>query len=183
VIPANALPGDIVLTRISGFTGKAIAAGQALIGRRSPVQHAMIYVGSGMVVQAMPGGAELIPLADANEPVIWSTGAIRLRADQRGAIANAARRLVRTPYSYADYGSIGLAAAHIRPRFVRDYVADTGHMICSQLVDYAHYLGGSYLFADGRIPGDVTPSDLYWLFEERAHLNWLASLREGALPL
>jgi cell wall-associated NlpC family hydrolase len=182
-VSAAPLPGDIALTRISGFTGKAISAGQALIGRASPVQHAMIYVGSGMVVQAMPGGAELIPLADANEPVIWSTGAIVLTAAQRSKIATAARGLVGTPYSYVDYGSIGLAAAHIRPRFVRDYVADTGHMICSQLVDYAHFLGGSHLFTDGRIPGDVTPSDLYALFQERAHLNWLASLREGALPL
>jgi Uncharacterized distant relative of cell wall-associated hydrolases len=169
---ANALPGDIALTRISGVTGKAIAAGQALIGDGAPVQHAMIYVGAGYVVQAMPGGAEMVALADANEPVIWSSEAIPLTAAQRIKISSVARSLVGTPYSYADYLSIGLAAAHIRPRFVRDYVADSGHMICSQLVDYAHFLGGSHLFTDGRLAGDVTPGDLWKLLRSK-----------GALPL
>jgi hypothetical protein len=169
---SNAQPGDIALTRISGFTGKAIAAGQWVIGDAAPVQHAMIYVGGGYVVQAMPGGAEMIPLADANEPVIWSTDVIPLTAARRIKIAAIARAMVGTPYSYTDYLSIGLAAAHIRPRFVRDYVATSGHMICSQLVDYAHDIAGSHLFTDGRMVGDVTPGDLWKLLRSK-----------GALPL
>lgn len=162
------LPGDFCLTKISGITGKAIALGQALIGDASPVQHAMLYVGGGNIVQAMPGGAELIPLADANEPYIWSSGKIPLTARQRVQIADGARWLVDTPYSFVDYLSIGLAAWHIRPAWVRDRVAATDHLICSQLVDVCYEAAGVELFTDGRIPGDVTPTDLYRLVKEDA---------------
>jgi hypothetical protein len=46
---------------------------------------------------------------------------------------------------------------------VRDYVADTHHMICSQLVDYAYLSAGVRLFPYGEIPGDVIPADLWRL--------------------
>lgn len=169
------LPGDFALTRISGFTGRAIAAGQWLIGDGSPVQHAMIYVGGGYVVQAMPGGAEMIRLEDANEPVIWSTdiGASTpaqrrvwgMSPDKRRAVVREALALVDTPYSFVDYASIGLAAWHIRPAWVRNFVASTSHMICSQLVDEAYKRAGVQLFDDGRLPGDVTPGDLWHLLQ------------------
>ncbi|MEU1074321.1 MULTISPECIES: hypothetical protein [unclassified Streptomyces] len=154
-------PGDFALTRISGVTGRLISAGQALVGDRAPVQHAYVYVGAGWIVQAMPGGAELIPLEAASVPVLWSTGLIPLTAAERIRICGAARRLVGTPYSFLDYASIGLAHWHIRPRWLRDYVADSRHLICSQLVDVAYETAGVRLFTDGRIPGDVTPGDLW----------------------
>lgn len=158
-------PGDFALTKISGFTGKAIAAAQWLIGDGSPVQHALLYVGNGYIVQAMPGGAEMIRLEDANEPVLWSTDLIPLTAAQRMRIVNEARELVDTPYSFADYLSIGLAHFHVRPAWLRNYIADSGHMICSQLVDEAHKRAGVALFDDGRLPGDVTPGDLWKLLQ------------------
>lgn len=158
-------PGDFALTRISGITGRLIAAGQWLIGDGSPVQHAMIYVGGGYIVQAMPGGAEMIPLEDANVPVVWSTGHFDLSTSRRRDIANEAINLVGTPYSFLDYGSIALAAWHIRPPWVRRYVTATRHLICSQLVDLAYARAGVVLFDDGRIPGDVTPGDLWKLLQ------------------
>lgn len=156
-------PGDFALTRISGFTGRAIAAGQWMIGDGSPAQHAMVYVGDGQVVQAMPSGAELIDLEDANDPVVWSTWRIPLTADQRAMISAHAVGLVGTPYSFLDYASIGLAHFRVRPAWVREYVANSGHMICSQLVDEVYLRAGVHLFNDGRIPGDVTPGDLWRL--------------------
>jgi hypothetical protein len=48
---------------------------------------------------------------------------------------------------------------------VRDFVADEGHLICSQLVDEAYLRAGVHLFDDGRLPGDVTPGDLWWLLQ------------------
>jgi hypothetical protein len=38
-------------------------------------------------------------------------------------------------------------------------------MICSQLADTAAAEGGWHLFEDGRWPGDVTPGDLYRLYQ------------------
>jgi cell wall-associated NlpC family hydrolase len=160
-------PGDFALTRISGFTGRFVAAGQALVGDAAPVQHAYVYVGNGEIVQAMPGGAELIRLEDAAEPVVWSTGKVPLTAADRMRICGAARGLVGTPYSFLDYGSIALAHYRIRPAWVRDFVADSGHLICSQLVDEAYLRAGIHLFSDGRLPGDVTPGDLWKLLHPK----------------
>lgn len=155
------LPGDFALTKISGITGTAIAAGQWLIGDAAPVQHAMIYTGMGMVVQAMPGGAELIPLADAAEPVVWSTGRVPVTWSQRARMVRESHALVGTPYSFLDYASIAMATYRIRPAWVADFIADTGHLICSQLVDEVYLRAGVHLFDDGRLPGDVTPGDLW----------------------
>ncbi|KUN16541.1 hypothetical protein AQJ23_44925 [Streptomyces antibioticus] len=156
-------PGDFALTKIGGFTGRFVATGQWLVGDAAPVQHAFIYVGNGEIVQAMPGGAELIPLEEANEPVVWSTGKIPLTAVDRVRIVGAARGLVGTPYSFLDYASIALAHYRVRPAWVRDFVADSGHLICSQLVDEAYLRADVHLFDDGRLPGDVTPGDLWKL--------------------
>ncbi|MGW1828854.1 hypothetical protein ACWCO0_09570 [Streptomyces tubercidicus] len=158
-------PGDFALTKIRGITGRAISAGQYLIGDGAPVQHAMVYVGEGMIVQAMPGGAELIPLEVASEPVVWSTGHFDLSDQTRFNIAMEARSLVGTPYSFLDFVSLALERFHVRPRWVRDYVQSTGHLICSQLVDVAYRRAGVQLFDDGRIPGDVTPGDLWRLIK------------------
>lgn len=157
------LPGDFALTKITGFTGRAIAAGQALIGDASPVQHALIYVGNGMIIQAMPGGAELIPLEDASDPVLWSSHLFPLTDAQRDAMVVEAVALVGTPYSYMDYASLGLAHFSVRPAWVTKFIADSGHLICSQLVDEVYARAGIQLFDDGRLPGDVTPGDLYKL--------------------
>ncbi|MGW0468307.1 hypothetical protein ACWDX6_24030 [Streptomyces sp. NPDC003027] len=161
------LPGDFALTKIGGITGEFVAAGQALVGDAAPVQHAFVYVGGGYIVQAMPGGAEMIPLEDASDPVAWSTGKIPLTIDERQSVMEAATDLVGTPYSFLDYASIALAHYRIRPRWVRDFVADTGHMICSQLVDEVYLRAGVHLFDDGRLPGDVTPGDLWKLLHQK----------------
>lgn len=161
------IPGDFALTKIGGVTGRLVAAGQALIGDAAPVQHAFVYVGNGQVVQAMPGGAELIQLEDASPVVQWSTGHLDLTSEQRAIISANAIWLVGTPYSYLDYASLGLAHFRVRPAWVTNYIASTGHLICSQLVDEVHLRAGVHLFDDGRLPGDVTPGDLWKLLNPR----------------
>ncbi|MFB8071099.1 hypothetical protein [Streptomyces californicus] len=161
------LPGDFGLTRIEGITGRLVAAGQALVGDAAPVQHAFVYVGKGMVVQAMPGGAELIPIENASPVVQWSTGHFDLPQWRRVTMVGEALSLVGTPYSFLDYASIALAHYRIRPAWVRDFVADTGHMICSQLVDEVYLRAGVHLFDDGRLPGDVSPGDLWKLLNPK----------------
>jgi hypothetical protein len=98
--------------------------------------------------------------------VVWSSGVLRLNDYERHVIASTGFSLIDTPYSFLDYASIALAAFHIRPRVVRDFVANSDHMICSQLVDFAYDMAGVHLFDDGRIPGDVTPGDLYRLLAD-----------------
>lgn len=174
------LPGDFALTRIEGITGRLVAAGQALVGDAAPVQHAFVYVGHGMVVQAMPSGAEYIPLREASPVVQWSTGHFALTPEQRETVITEAGWLVGTPYSFLDYGSIALAHYRIRPAWVRDFVADTGHMICSQLVDEVYLRAGVHLFDDGRLPGDVTPGDLWKLLNPKSVTSTDRDLRRLA---
>ncbi|WP_097964575.1 hypothetical protein [Streptomyces sp. or20] len=161
------LPGDFALTRIEGITGRFVAAGQALVGDAAPVQHAFVYVGDGLCVQAMPGGAEMVSVEEVSPVVQWSAGHFDLSQGRRDLIVVHALSLVGTPYSFLDYGSIALAHYRIRPAWVRDFVADTGHMICSQLVDEVYLRAGVHLFDDGRLPGDVTPGDLWKLLNPK----------------
>lgn len=159
------LPGDFALTKIRGVAGAFVGAGQRLVGDGAPVHHAFVYVGGGYVVQAMPSGAEMIRIEDASPVVAWSTGRVFLTAAQRMVVAEEATNCVGTPYSFLDYASIALAHYRIRPRVLRDFVASTGHMICSQLVDEVYKRAGVHLFDDGRLPGDVTPGDLWRLIK------------------
>lgn len=151
-------PGDIGLVHITGFTGALITAGQWLVGSASYWTHAFVVVEDGMVVQAQPGGAERIPLADAvaGRRVVYSD--LQISADQRGEIIAHANRLVGTPYSYLDYVAIA-AARWFRWRRPMDYVEDERHMICSQLADESYWMSGVCLFPN-RDPGDVAPGDI-----------------------
>ncbi|AWN05283.1 peptidase [Streptomyces phage Ibantik] len=158
--------GDFGLTKISGLAGAFVSFGQWFVGDFAPVQHALVYVGDGMVVQAMPSGAELIRLEDASPVVKWSTGLIHLTDEKREEIADEAYGLVGTPYSFLDYVSIALERLGIRPRWVLERVAGSERLICSQLVTLAYERAGVQLFSDGRFPGDVTPGDLYLLLKE-----------------
>jgi len=130
---------------------------------QAPWTHAFIVVEDGMVVEAMPGGALLTPLS------VYTVGAraqdtifsdLELTDAQRTIICAAARELVGTPYSFADYLALALDHWGIRPRWLRRYIAGSGRMICSQLVDHVMLRAGVHLFTDGRDPGDVTPGDL-----------------------
>jgi hypothetical protein len=135
--PLQPLPGDFAVVRILGDVGRLIRVGQWLDGDGyENYEHAFIDVGDGQLVEAQPHGARLVA---------------------------AARSYIGVPYSFLDYGSLALARFHVRPPVVTRYIADTHHMICSQLVDQCYVDAGVHLFTDGRFPGDVTPGNLYEL--------------------
>jgi hypothetical protein len=159
------LPGDFAVIRIAGDVGRLIRVGQWLNGDGyANYEHAFIHVGGGQLVEAQPGGARLAELTEyASGRPLWSTGRIALTGAQREALVAAAHRCIGVPYSFLDYGSLALARVRLRLPVVKRYVADTHHMICSQLVDQCYQDAGVHLFQDGRIPGDVTPGDLHRL--------------------
>lgn len=159
--------GDIGLTSISGWSGRGIRLGQWIIGDGfSRYEHAFVHAGrmpdedEQMIVEAEPGGALLSPLSRyAPETVYW----LRCPGRCASSVAVAARRMVGTPYSWADYASLGAHRFHVPVPGLRGYIESSGHMICSQLADRAALDGGWHLFADGRWEGDVTPGDLWKL--------------------
>ena len=159
--------GDFFLAPIAGWAGLGIETGQWLMGDGfDPVQHAAMYLGDGLLVQAMPHGATEVTLSGHYpdfSKLVWSTGLIKPTAKQRLVLVDKAYDYVGTPYSDLDY--LSLAAAHfgLRPAALKRYIASTGHMICSQLVDQCYQDAGIQLFNDGRFAGDVTPGSLYTL--------------------
>lgn len=151
-------PGDFGLVRMSGLTRWAIRLGQWLNGDGfADYQHAFLVLDDESLIEAEPGGARIRPLSEYSDAVYsdWP-----LTEEQRAAIVAAGRELEGIPYSVLDYLSLALVRLHIRPRWVTRYVASTGHLICSQLVDHAYLMAGVHLFTDGRFEGDVTPADL-----------------------
>jgi uncharacterized protein YycO len=156
-------PGDFAVVRMGGNGGRLIRIGQWLNGDGfADYEHAYVHVGNGELVEAQPGGAELRPLSVYdNRPTRWSTGRIPLTDEQRRAVVAAARGYVGTPYSVADYFALAAHRFHLPVGpLLRKYVADSRHMICSQLVDQCYWDAGVHLFSDGRWPGYVTPADL-----------------------
>lgn len=162
-------PGDFAVVRISGGVGRLIRIGQWLNGDGyADYEHAFIFIGNGEIVEAEPGGARRALLSEYDgRPIEWSTGQIALTDEQRAAVCAAANDLLGTPYSLFDYLSLALLRFHVRPTWVRRYVSDSRHMICSELVDFCYLQAGVHLFTDGRIPGDVTPADLANLLRKR----------------
>jgi hypothetical protein len=152
---------EYVSDRASGYTDPEI----------SQWDHAVMCVavndtGIG-IVEAEPGGARLTGWHYEDRPYKWSTGIITMNA----ACAQAAVRYSQAgpwgktgvPYSGLDYAALTLHALHIPFPGLQQFIANSHHMICSQLVDQCAQDGGVHLFDDGRWPGYVKPSDLGFL--------------------
>lgn len=160
MIEDQPLPGSIGLTGIHGPAGWGIRAGQALLGDGMlPYEHAFLVLDGGWLIEAEPGGARVRLLSeyDGQHVLYVAPG---LTDAERHRICVQGRLLVGTPYSGLDYLALALHRFHLPAPGLRRYIADSRHMICSQLVDQAYRDAGVQLFADGRWPGYVTPADL-----------------------
>lgn len=161
-------PGDFGLSTIGGWLGFWINIGQALARSASRYTHAFIVLDDETVLEAMPGGARIVPLSNYLGRAVFSD--VPLTDEQRRAIVNEARALEGTPYSFLDYLSLALLHWKIRPDWLKNYIESSGHQICSQLVDFCWMRGGFHIFKDNRLPQDVMPGDLAnWLIER----EWL----------
>lgn len=149
----NPLIGDYGTVRTGGLAAKLIR-----FGTRSPVNHAFVYIGGGQIVEAQPGGAAISQLS-AYTNVQWDK---RIDSSDVGRdIAKAALGMVGTPYNWLDIAALTFACYGMRNRWIDRRIERDDRLICSQLVDKAYQLAGVQLFDDGRLPGEVTPGDLY----------------------
>lgn len=159
----DALPGDFFLVPMRGIGGPAIRFGQWLNGDGfDPVQHAGMYLGSGETIEAYPGGAIRGNIsAYAGLDIVWSSGFFDLAPDQRMKLVEIALGFEGVPYSFLDYAALAAHRFHVQTPGLKRFIEESGHMICSQLVDHVYELAGVHLFDDNRWHGDVTPGDLY----------------------
>jgi len=172
----NPQPGDFVCVAIPGALGTLVKIGEWLYGfGYTPYEHVEIYVGQpdeqgifGYTISTYPDGNGkrplLCPVADLPS-ALWSTGKITVTDSQRQRIVNWCNGHADIPYSAADYFALAAHRLHIPVPGLKNFIADTGHMICSQYVDYAYMQAGVHLFNDNRWPGYVVPMDLAHLIE------------------
>jgi cell wall-associated NlpC family hydrolase len=165
-------PGTFFLARIGGLLGLAIAFGQWVIGDASRYSHAGIVLDDGTVLEAMPGGARIAPLADvlARRPLAFSW-AIPLTDAQRADVVAGARALEHVPYGFTAYLHLALCRFGIRWGWLISRLQRDHRFICSQLVDFVYAGAGVPLFTDGRACFEVTPGDLANALIER---DWQA---------
>lgn len=171
-------PGDFAVSRIAGIGGTAIEIMQLLDhGGYREWEHAKVYTGGGQILQAEPHGAQIV-----SEPLqrgdIWSTGipALALTPEQRARVPALAQSYKSAGYSWLDYEAIFLHRVRFpdlriwpgpqdstgdRGRItLQEFIKDSGHLMCSQLVDNFRLRLGSHLFHDDRWEGYVKPYDL-----------------------
>ncbi len=164
-------PGDIGLTKITGFVGVLIRGLQFLNGDFARPTHAFLYLGDGMVFEAQPGGAVISPLSEYDgrwvEYVDWP-----LTDDQRARIVARARTYVGVGYNWTTYFYLATYRFHIRPKWLKDRVQRDKRLICSQAVDKIYEEEGVHLFTDV-FPGNVTPADLGRLPMKGVRTGWL----------
>lgn len=154
--------GLIGLTSISGEVGKLIEVGQWLDGTGfRQWEHAFISIGGGKIVEAEPGGARVRDWTEYSV-VHWCQGLyVQGTPTQLQDTDAFSRKAVGVPYSPADYFALVAHRLHLPAPGLKNFISSSGHMICSQLVDWVYAQAGIHLFTDNRWPGYVTPGDLY----------------------
>jgi len=167
----SARPGTIGLTEIAGEVGKLIEIGQGLNGEGfRKWEHAFVLLPGGMILEAEPGGARIVPMHYAD--VYWCDNIRRLLAswpDDDPEWMATAEPFKGVGYSALDYLALAAHRLHIPVPGLKGYIEDGGHEICSQMADDFYQRLGAHIFTDQRWNGYVTPASLYRRDQELAH--------------
>lgn len=172
------LLGDYLVFETNGWAADWIRIGSALAGNWSRENHAAIYVGNGMIVEAQPRGAVLSPLSNYPEDTYsWSRmelteGERRSIVGVRGTVrqpGSGALGMIGTPYNWWSIAAFGLAAVGIRVGFIEDRAKSRADLVCSQLVGWAYSDVGIRL--GDMDPWHITPGILADLIETDHYLR------------
>jgi hypothetical protein len=161
--------GDFGVISYNSTGGRLITLGERLmnaLGDKGKPQydHAFVVVevipesNAVKVIEAKPSGADFGHYAIDDPRIAWSHR--NLSDWQRDLMVNTARKCLGIPYSWLDYWAIAAHSLHLPIPGLKDYIESTGHMICSQLVDFCAESAQDFLFNDNRWCGYVTPSEL-----------------------
>lgn len=173
-------PGDVLLLRIEGFVGWLVWAMQVINKDTSYWTHAAVVLDDDTVFEAQPGGAVITPLKKyldrpgtvvsyyqrpkPGNPTEYELLPMAnfMNGSRRASIVRDARAVYERGYRYAwaTYLYLALYRFGIRPNWIKWQVQNPDAGICSQVADLLLADNGVHLFADGRMPYDVTPGDL-----------------------
>jgi hypothetical protein len=120
-----------------------------------------MYLGDGLIIEAMPGGARIRNVSEySSREIFWCTAIAEATKDHLPRAVQIATSFRGVGYSFLDYLELICARFGIRSARLRAAIASTGHLICSQLCVRAIDLAGYVLFPD-RWRGLVDPGDIY----------------------
>lgn len=173
-------PGDIILLQIKGPVGLMVRVLQWVNGDTSKWTHAGVVLDDDTMFEAQPGGAVITPLSKyADRPgvrVAFYQAPVDLAGDAiayrltllddvmsyniRRNMVTQARGMAGLGYNWTTYLYLAAYRLGIRPRWLKVRVQDDRRCICSQAVDLIADDNTIHLFADKRMPYDVTPGDL-----------------------
>lgn len=163
------LPGDFFVTATYGSKLDRFLAFLIRWGTNSPYNHAGVYLGDNVIMEAQPGGARTNDIT-AYPDAVWSTGHIPLTDHDREHIVFHAKLERGVQYSWLDIVAITLAQKRLGGRvnsksWFAKRISSSKTLICSELVDRVYNLSDIHLFRDGRLSGLVSPGDLGRLLE------------------
>ena len=169
--PADAQPGDALLTRIPGDVGLGIRLGEWLLDGNDRFQHMAIVEDAENAIQAQPGGVVRVPLSSFDPIHTVYSSKYGVHPENPGLIVDKARWFLaqHTEYSILDYFAIWLNKKnHGTPlsKWADRRVVDSGHVICSVM--------GAYCQAADPSLTDLYPDPLYLLTPGEAFPRWLA---------
>lgn len=148
------VPGDFGVVKTNGIVGKLIRFGTA-----SRWNHAFIYVGPGVIVEANPTGVALSPVT--NYPKIAWNHHDSLSQEQREQIVELALFEVGKPYAFLDIAALFfriIGLKFIRPNSFWKKLSSKESWFCSELVAYCYRKSGLTLI--NKNDDLVTPGDL-----------------------
>jgi cell wall-associated NlpC family hydrolase len=147
-------PGDFGVVKTNGIIGKLIRVGTA-----SRWNHAFIYIGDGVIVEANPTGVAITPLAKYPN-IAWNQHDT-ITAKQRDSIIELALNEVGKPYAFIDISILFLRILGLRfvkpNKFWKKLSVQNG-WFCSELVSYCYRTVGLTLI--NKKDDLVTPGDL-----------------------
>lgn len=167
--------GDIMFGPIHGTAGAFVGLAQLALAIIEPgliwqqgwrewfrVRHVGVMVDETMMVEAMPSGARLVKLGQGH----YTSEYVYIRPSYADdgvvfMVTEAACSFMGTPYNFATYAAIPAHRLHIPVPHLDRYISSRRDMMCSQLADQALADAGWHVFNDGRLPQDVTPSELF----------------------
>lgn len=156
-------PGDIGISSSTGLVGRSIRRAQRMIDGYSPYTHSFIHLNSRLIIEGSPKGVRFLPAGYYPEA---RYSQFDLTDEQRELITVEAVKMHGTGYSWLNFLALGATHWNVKPDLVRNMVARSGKMICSQFCGESYARAGVELFPDLRLPCDITPGDYHRLFDE-----------------
>jgi cell wall-associated NlpC family hydrolase len=148
----QAQPGDVAVVRTSGIFACLIRLGAWLRGAPHKRNHVAIVAEGGSVIEAEPGGVTVGALADYPAKYTLTNVGQPKTAQQREAVVNTARSMLRHGYDWLGIAEDALAVFDLDDPAVGQWATgkEPAKVVCSSLAAYVYTHVGLEAPTEGR---------------------------------